>query len=128
VGQAFLAAYGWSLALVLLSVITALMIPLAAPLSGRAETVPGQQSLAEGLAEAARHSGYWYLLGGFFVCGFQLAFIGTHLPAYVGDYGISGAIAAWALALVGLFNVAGSYVSGVLGGRYSKKYLLSFLY
>ena len=69
-----------------------------------------------------------YLTAGFFVCGWHVAFIAVHLPAYLADGGISTEIAAWCLALVGLFNVIGSYAAGVLGGRLSKKYCLSFLY
>src|SRR3546814_16687090 len=65
------------------------------------------------------------LNSGFFVCGFHVAFIATHLPAFVVDQGLGPAIGAWALGLVGLFNVAGSYTAGVLGGRRSKKSLLS---
>src|SRR3546814_14844403 len=68
------------------------------------------------------------LNSGFVVCGFHVAFIATHLPAFVVDQGLGPDIGDWALGLVGLFNVAGSYTAGVLGGRRSKKYLLSFLY
>jgi predicted MFS family arabinose efflux permease len=86
------------------------------------------QTLGSALSEAGRHSGYLYLTAGFFVCGWHVAFIAVHLPAYLADGGISATIAAWCLALVGLCNVIGSYASGVLGGRFSKKYLLTFLY
>jgi predicted MFS family arabinose efflux permease len=87
-----------------------------------------EQTLREALREAGGHSSYLYLTSGFFVCGFHVAFIQTHLPAYHTDAGIAAAVGAWALSLVGLFNIVGSYVSGMLGGRYSKKYLLSSLY
>ena len=78
--------------------------------------------------EAGGHRGYWLLVAGFFVCGFHVAFIQTHLPSYITDLGLAPELGAWALASVGLFNVVGAYTSGVLGGRYSQKYLLSGLY
>jgi len=87
-----------------------------------------RQTLGAALREASHHAGFLYLTAGFFVCGWHVAFIGVHLPAYLADGGISAGVAAWCLALVGLFNVVGSYTAGVLGGRFSKKYLLSFLY
>lgn len=128
-GQAFLSAYGWSVALVLLGLCALLIVPLSIVLTGRAQAQAGrEQSLSEALREASGHPGYWYLISGFFVCGFHVAFIQTHLPAYLSDMGIAGGVAAWALALVGLFNIVGSYTAGVLGGRYSKKSLLSLLY
>jgi MFS family permease len=134
-GQAFLGAYGWSTALVLLACGVLMVIPLAGVLQGRVDegksspsAATVDQTLGEALREAGGHGGYWYLTSGFFVCGFHVAFIATHLPAYLVDNGIAPATAAWALALVGLFNVIGSYSAGILGGRYSKKYLLSSLY
>ena len=129
-GQAFLSAYGWSTALLLLAGLALAVIPLAGVLAGKPQT-PGagvQQSLRQALKEAGGHASYWYLIAGFFVCGFHVAFIQTHLPAYLKDMGMGGSIGAWAISLVGLFNIVGSYMSGVLGGKYSKKYLLSFLY
>jgi predicted MFS family arabinose efflux permease len=129
VGQAFLAAYGWQTALALLAFGSIAMVFAAGGLRGRPETSgQDEQTIRQALTEARRHSGYLYLTAGFFVCGWHLAFIAVHLPAYLGDGGISTEVAAWCLALVGLFNVIGSYVSGVLGGRLSKKYCLSFLY
>jgi MFS family permease len=80
------------------------------------------------LATAFAHPSYLLLVFGFFVCGFQLAFITTHFPAYLMDRGVAGSVASWSLAMVGLFNVIGSYMAGVLGGRYSKKWLLSAVY
>ena len=129
IGQAFLAAYGWQTALVLLACGSVAMVFAAGGLRGRVETSGhGQQTIRQALAEAGRHSGYLYLTAGFFVCGWHVAFIAVHLPAYLADGGISTEIAAWCLALVGLFNVIGSYIAGVLGGRRSKKYCLSVLY
>ena len=129
IGQAFLSAYGWQTALALLAFGSIAMVFAAGGLRGRPEASgQDEQTIRQALTEARRHSGYLYLTAGFFVCGWHLAFIAVHLPAYLGDGGISTEVAAWCLALVGLFNVIGSYVSGVLGGRLSKKYCLSFLY
>ena len=128
-GQAFLQNYGWSIALVLLGLGAFVMTPLAAALAGKSDlTAVREQSLGQALREAARHPGYRYLNGGFFVCGFHVAFIATHLPAYLIDQGLDSRVGAWALALIGLFNIVGSYTAGVLGGRLSKKYLLSIIY
>ena len=77
---------------------------------------------------ALAHPSYVLLTAGFFVCGFHVAFIATHLPPYLTDLGFSGGLAAWALALIGLFNVIGAYSAGVLGGHHSKRLLLSGIY
>ncbi|MCZ6607278.1 MAG: MFS transporter [Alphaproteobacteria bacterium] len=129
-GQLFLEAYGWQAALIILSLFPLAIVPLATALAGRAEAAPGerQQSLGAAVREAGVHRGYWLLVAGFFVCGFHVAFIQTHLPSYITDLGLAPELGAWALASVGLFNVVGAYTSGVLGGRYSQKYLLSGLY
>ena len=82
----------------------------------------------EAVKEALKHRGYILLVIGFFVCGFQTLFIASHLPLYLKDIGISAQIAAWALASIGLFNIVGSIIWGILGGRYSKKYMLASLY
>ncbi len=129
-GQQFMVAYGWSTALVFLAVIVTLIIPLSSAMRGRAEEVAGavKQSMGEALQEAGRHSGYLYLTAGFFVCGFHVAFIATHLPAYITDRGLSAEIGAWSLATVGLFNVFGAIMAGVLGNRFQKKNILSLIY
>ena len=131
-GHSFLEAHGWSTALLLLAACSLLMMPLAAGLARRrAESVVPErtpQNVGAALREAAGHSGYRYLTVGFFVCGFQVMFIAVHLPAYLVDAGIDASIGAWALSLVGLFNVVGSLLCGYLGGRYSKKNVLSMLY
>jgi predicted MFS family arabinose efflux permease len=129
IGQAFLAAYGWQTALALLAFGSLAMVAVAAGVQGRPQAAPGDtQTLRQAISEARAHSGYLLLTAGFFVCGWHVAFIAVHLPAYLADGGLSTEIAAWCLALVGLFNVIGSYAAGVLGGRVSKKYCLSFLY
>ncbi|MFQ5972872.1 MAG: MFS transporter [Alphaproteobacteria bacterium] len=129
-GQLFLETGGWPTAFILLGVASFVIAPLAAALAGRGpgSTLVPVESLGQALGEARRHRGYLYLNAGFFVCGFHVAFVATHLPAYLTDAGFSGRLGAWALALVGLFNIVGSYTAGVLGGRHSKKYLLSMLY
>ena len=129
IGQAFLSAYGWQTALLLLALGSLAMVLAAGGVRGRMATLAhGEQTIREALEEARRHSGYLYLTAGFFVCGWHVAFIAVHLPAYLADGGLSTEIAAWCLALVGLCNVIGSYVAGVLGGRFSKRYCLSALY
>ncbi|MFP6748330.1 MAG: MFS transporter [Alphaproteobacteria bacterium] len=129
-GQAFISAYGWSTALVLLALIVALVIPLSAAMRGDAPEAPDtqKQSMGQALTEARRHSGYLYLSAGFFVCGFHIAFIGTHLPAFITDQGLAAGIGAQALAILGLFNIFGAILAGVLGNRYQKKNLLSLIY
>ncbi len=129
-GQLALGLYGWQLALLLLGLLTLAIVPLSLPMRGRPQfgALVYQQTLNQALREAGGHGSYWYLNAGFFVCGFHVTFIATHLPAYVRDLGLAPQLGAWALALIGLFNVIGAYSAGVLGGRYSKKYLLSFLY
>jgi predicted MFS family arabinose efflux permease len=129
-GQAFISAYGWPFALTLLASISMLIIPLAAGVAGKApvQSAATSQTARESLAEAFQHRGYWLLIGGFFVCGFHVTFIGTHLPAFLTDQGIVASIAALALSLVGLFNIFGSLGCGWLGGKYPKKYVLATLY
>ena len=85
-------------------------------------------STADAIRGAFSHPSYLLLLSGFFVCGFHVAFITTHLPPYLGDLGFSAGLAAWALALIGLFNVIGAYSAGLLGGVHSKRLLLSGIY
>ncbi len=131
-GQLFLTSYGWSQALVLLSVCSLIIVPASIVLTGRSAETGGTNqknlSLRDALSEAFGHRGYLLLTAGFFVCGFHVAFIAVHLPSYIVDKGLSANYGAWALAVVGLFNVIGSLLAGVMGGRYSKKYCLSFLY
>ena len=107
----------------LMMVFAAVFLP--AKLSGSKSEGPGFVSL---LRSASGHRGYLLLITGFFVCGFHVAFIATHLPAYAVDMGLDRAVAANALAMIGLFNILGSLLFGWLGDRYRKKYLLSWLY
>jgi len=122
---------GWSTALLALGMLVALIVPLAAMMRGQREApaAPGaQQSLGEALREAAGHSGFRLLALGFFVCGFQVVFIGVHLPAYLVDNHLPAQVGTTVLALVGLFNVVGTYTAGWLGSCYSKPRLLAGLY
>ncbi|MDE0309697.1 MAG: MFS transporter [Acidiferrobacterales bacterium] len=119
---------GWSSTILVLACLMAIVIPFALMLKGK-QTVSGpEQSLTEALSEAAKHSGYVYLTAGFFVCGFQVTFIGVHLPAYLTDIGLSSSVGAWALSLVGLFNLVGTLLAGYMGNRYLKKNILSIIY
>ena len=120
---------GWSAALIALGIMVALIVPLAAMVKDRPTVTQGpQQTLGEALREACSHSGFWLLALGFFVCGFQVVFIGVHLPAYLVDQHLPAIVGTTVLALVGLFNVFGTYIAGWLGGRRSKPRLLSALY
>ncbi|HYH88013.1 MAG TPA: MFS transporter [Solirubrobacteraceae bacterium] len=132
IGQGFIGSYGPVTALLLLSVFVALVPLLATALTGRGSedelAAEPEVSAREAIRGALRHPSYVLLTCGFFVCGFHIAFISTHLPPYLTDLGFSGALAAWALALIGLFNVIGAYSAGVIGGVHSKRLLLSGIY
>ncbi|NLO79125.1 MAG: MFS transporter [Xanthomonadaceae bacterium] len=120
---------GWSTALLVMGAIAALMVPLGAFLYDRPEPATGSElSQWAALEEAAGHRGFWLLCMAFFVCGFQVIFIAVHLPGYLTDHGIAVSVASTVLALVGLFNIFGTYIAGWLGGHYSKTRLLSGLY
>jgi len=120
---------GWSAALLVLGLLVALILPLVAMLRDRPQPkLAHDQSLGEALREASGHADFWLLALGFFVCGFQVVFIGVHLPAYLLDQHLSALVGTTVLALVGLFNVFGTYAAGWLGGRMSKPRLLTALY
>ncbi|HZX50979.1 MFS transporter [Pseudomonas sp. XK-1] len=120
---------GWSAALLALGLLVALIVPLAALLKDNPLPLLGhEQTLGEALREACSHSGFWLLALGFFVCGFQVVFIGVHLPAFLVDQHLPALVGTTVLALVGLFNIFGTYIAGWLGGRMSKPRLLSALY
>lgn len=120
---------GWSSALLALGLLVALIVPLVGLLKDNPQPPRAdEQSLGEALREAAAHSGFWLLALGFFVCGFQVVFIGVHLPAYLVDQHLPARVGTTVLALVGLFNVFGTYLAGWLGGRHAKPQLLTALY
>jgi len=127
-GQAFLDAYGWITVLTMLCFVILLTVPVGFVLKGKPKVHASKQSLREALREARGHRGYRLLVAGFFVCGFHVAYIATHLPSYIVDRGLSAELGAWTLGLVGLFNVVGALGGGFLGDKISKRYLLSALY
>jgi MFS family permease len=127
--QAAIAWFDWTTALWLLALLSALVVPLAVLLRGKpGAPAVGDQSLRAAFDEATRHRGFWLLTAGFFVCGFHVAFVATHLPAYISETGLPAFVGATALSLVGFFNVLGSLGFGWLGGRYRKKHVLAGLY
>jgi len=130
IGQAFLEAYGWQIALLLLAAILLLVIPLSATVTGKGAPTPGMrdQTVREAFGEAFSHRSYNLLVAGFFVCGFHVAFILVHMPTYIVDRGLPPNTGAYALALVGLFNIVGSLSAGWVGGKLSKKYSLAAIY
>ncbi|WP_126396681.1 MFS transporter [Blastochloris tepida] len=126
---------GWEATLTLFGAAMVMVLPLSVVLmTPRAEEPAGDPSAAEtqtlkaALAEAFGHRSYNLLVAGFFVCGFHLAFITIHLPKYLVDHGISNAVGGWVMALIGLFNLAGSLLAGYWSGKVSKPYLLSAIY
>lgn len=125
----------WLPALLILGASAVFLVMCGIPLAGKPDirgaattVVNADIGLSSALKQAANHRGYWLLTTGFFVCGFHVAFVGVHLPAYLTDVGMAAEWGAWALALIGLFNVVGSYMAGVLGDKYRKKNLLTILY
>ena len=120
---------GWSAALLVMGVLVALIVPLVRLLKDRPLPSQGpEQTLGQALREACTHSGFWLLALGFFVCGFQVVFIGVHLPSYLVDQHLPASVGTTVLALIGLFNIVGTYTAGWLGGRMSKPRLLTALY
>jgi MFS family permease len=130
-GQQFIANYGWQSALMILAATALLIIPLSLCLPNN-QTHTGEaacnQTLTEALREAMGHRGFVLLTVGFFVCGFHVAFITVHFPSYVKDLGLAPEVGAYALSIIGLFNIAGSFLSGAAGTRWSKKSGLAFIY
>jgi len=136
IGHVLIEALGWHQALIIFAFSVLLVLPLSLALATRgadAGTAAGpralpNQSIAQALSEAFRHRSYVLLVLGFFTCGFQLAFITVHLPAYLKDAGLSAAIGGWTLAVIGLSNAVGSLSAGWLSTRMSKRYLLAWIY
>ena len=123
---------GWQTALVILSAAALLIIPLAWGLREPALNTPGQvkrdQTIGQALKEAFKYPSFQLLMAGYFVCGFQIVFIGVHMPSYLKDHGLAPQVASYALALIGLFNVFGTYIAGTLGQKMAKKNILAFIY
>lgn len=129
--QGLLGSWGWSGALLVLSVVMALLLPLALPMRDQQPLRTGSSAnlpMSAAVREAFGHSGFWLLNLGFLACGFQLAFIATHLPAYLLDKGMRPADAVAALAIIALTNVFGTYCFGLLGARRRRKHLLAGIY
>jgi MFS family permease len=131
IAVALMDTFGWQQTLVIFAVCSLTVLPLSLALAtptaeGIRETAP--QSLRQALGEAFAHRSYALLVLGFFTCGFQLAFITVHMPAYLVDRGLSATVGGWTLATIGLFNIVGSVTSGWLGDRMPKRYLLSIIY
>ncbi len=122
---------GWQQSLLWLMLMTALLIPLAWPIGGKPVRVDGptrDQSLREALGEAFRHPSYWLLTAGFFVCGFHVSFIMVHLPAFAVDQGLPGWVGPFALSVVGIANIVGTFLAGQSGPYIEKRRLLSLIY
>lgn len=130
-GQTLINHFGWHTALIVCAATLFLILPLSAALRENIGSRPvdaSRQSIPEALREAFGHSGYMLLCSGYFVCGFQLMFISVHFPAYLIDQRMTPHTGMMALALIGLFNIFGTYLWGWLGQHYTKKYVLSALY
>ena len=127
-----ISSLGWQQALAALSATVLLIIPLAWGLREPGFTggaaVKRDQTILQALQEAFKYPSFQLLMAGYFVCGFQVVFIGVHMPSYLKDHGLSPQVASYALALIGLFNVFGTYIAGSLGQRMPKKNILAFIY
>jgi MFS family permease len=130
--RALIDSFGWQQALLIFAAGMLLVLPLslalATPRAAAAGTGVASQSLKQALAEAFGHRSYVLLVLGFFTCGFQLAFITVHLPAYLVDRGLSAEVGGWTIGVIGLFNIVGSLSAGWLSTRMPKRYLLSVIY
>lgn len=131
-GAKLMEHYGWYVALVSLSAFVLLIMPLALAIKFAAgdslANKKDDRGLKHALMEAKDHHGFWLLAIGFFTCGFQVQYINAHLPGYLQDQGMAPIVAATAISVIGVFNVIGTSLSGWLGGKYRKKYLLASLY
>ena len=127
-----ISSMGWQQALVALALAVLLIVPMAWGLREPGFTggavVQRKQSISQALIEAFKYPSFQLLMAGYFVCGFQVVFIGVHMPSYLKDKGLSPQVASYALALIGLFNVFGTYIAGSLGQRMAKKNILAFIY
>jgi MFS family permease len=125
-----IAEFGWQSALFILACAALVIVPLAFGLREPRVVVPSgpTQSIGAAIRESFAYPSFQLLTLGYFVCGFQVVFIGVHLPSYLADHGLSPQVATVALALIGLFNVVGTYAAGTLGQRLAKRHILAFIY
>ena len=127
-----ISVFGWQQALLILGAAVLLIMPLALFLREpgfTGGTAPKrEQTIGQALREAFGYRSFQLLMAGYFVCGFQVVFIGVHMPSYLKDHGLSPQVASYALAIIGLFNVIGTYAAGTLGQRLAKRHILAFIY
>ncbi|MDQ7744002.1 MFS transporter [Hydrogenophaga pseudoflava] len=127
-----ISGFGWQQALLILGAAVLLIMPLALFLREpgfAGGTAPRrEQTIGQALREAFGYRSFQLLMAGYFVCGFQVVFIGVHMPSYLKDHGLSPQVASYALAIIGLFNVIGTYAAGALGQRLAKRHILAFIY
>ncbi len=127
-----IAQFGWHTALLILAAMVLLIAPLAFGLREPPRVVvagaPRQQTILQAVTEAFKYPSFGLLMAGYFVCGFQVVFIGVHMPSYLRDKGLSPEVASYALALIGLFNVFGTYTAGTLGQKLAKRKILAAIY
>ena len=127
-----ISGFGWQQALLILGAAVLLIMPLALFLREpgfRGGAAPKrEQTIGQALREAFGYRSFQLLMAGYFVCGFQVVFIGVHMPSYLKDHGLSPQVASYALAIIGLFNVIGTYAAGALGQRLAKRHILAFIY
>jgi len=123
---------GWHTALLVLAAMVLLIVPLAfglrEPQRAAAVGLHRDQTILQAVGEAFKYPSFKLLMAGYFVCGFQVVFIGVHMPSYLRDKGLAPEVASYALALIGLFNVFGTYIAGSLGQRLAKRKILAFIY
>jgi len=130
VENGLIGGWGWQNALFVLACMVLAIIPLAFWLKEPAQgpATGHRQSVGSALREAFSYPSFGLLMAGYFVCGFQVVFIGVHMPSYLKDHGLSPQVATIALALIGLFNVFGTYIAGTLGQKLAKRHILSTIY
>lgn len=123
---------GWQQSLLALAALSLLIVPLSfglrEPGFGGGNAPQREQTIAQALREAFKYPSFQLLMAGYFVCGFQVVFIGVHMPSYLKDKGLSPQVASYALALIGLFNIFGTYLAGTLGQKLAKRKILAFIY
>lgn len=132
-GQAFISGFGWQIALLLLAgsvlFMFALVLPLRAARGGVArDETELEMNISQALSRAVSNPSFVLLTLGFFVCGFQVAFMTVHFPPLLVQEGIDAQLAAWSIGIVGIFNIIGAYSAGIVGGKYSRRYSLTLLY